>query len=179
VPEPPGNRATFGDCAPHGIYPCAGEDAWIAIACRDDVEWSAAASVLGLRGPASWDTLAGRLADLDALDAAIASATGGCDRFELMERLQAAGVPAGPVMTAQDLVERNPHLAQREFFGTAESERFGTYGLDRFPALFDGARPARYDGPVAAGTDTFDVLASILGMDDEAIAELMAEGALT
>ena len=33
--------------APHGIYPAAGEDAWVAVACRDDADWAACRSVIG------------------------------------------------------------------------------------------------------------------------------------
>src|SRR5205823_8139695 len=27
------------DMAPHGVYPSAGDDQWVAIACRDDADW--------------------------------------------------------------------------------------------------------------------------------------------
>ena len=36
---PLGNR--HPDMAPHGVYRCAGDDAWVAIACRDDADWRA------------------------------------------------------------------------------------------------------------------------------------------
>ncbi len=179
-PMPPGNTPAYGNEAPHGIYPCAGDDAWIAIVCSSDIEWTAAAGVLGIAATGeAWADGDRRADDRERLDEALATATQGWERFELMEALQAVGVAAGPVMNAQDLVERDPQLAARSFFGTAESERFGTYGLDRFPATFDGARPARYDGPVATGADTYDVLSTLLELDDETIAGLMAEGALT
>lgn len=178
-PLPAGNAAPFGDMAPHGMYRCAGDDAWIAIACTNDSQWNALCGVLAIDSCQDWDTIEGRHAARNDIDAIVATATKTRDRFTLMDALQAAGVSAGPVMNAEDLLTRDPQLATREFFGSAESERFGTYGLDRFPALFDGARPARYDGPVAAGIDTYDVLTTILGIDDETFASLMAEGALT
>ena len=31
---------------PHGVYPSAGDDAWVAIACRDDADWQALAALL-------------------------------------------------------------------------------------------------------------------------------------
>ena len=34
---PSGNRSEQG--APWGLYPCAGEEQWVAITCRDDAEW--------------------------------------------------------------------------------------------------------------------------------------------
>jgi crotonobetainyl-CoA:carnitine CoA-transferase CaiB-like acyl-CoA transferase len=101
------------------------------------------------------------------------------DAFELAERLQRAGIHAGPVQHAGDLAERDPQLAARDFFGTAHAERWGEYGLDRFPARFDGQRPPVYEGVHQVGQDTFDVLSGVLGYDDERVAELMASGALT
>jgi crotonobetainyl-CoA:carnitine CoA-transferase CaiB-like acyl-CoA transferase len=177
--EPCGNASPYGDHAPYGIYPCSGDDAWIALACANDDEWHAARIVLGIPTRPEWAMREGRHQDREALDETISAVTKRRDRFELMAALQAVGVPAGAVMTAEDLVMADPQLAEREWFGTAECERFGTYGLDRFPALFDGVRPARYDGPVAVGADTYDVLSTILGIDDDTIAGLMAEGALT
>ncbi|HYK15994.1 MAG TPA: CoA transferase, partial [Burkholderiales bacterium] len=35
-PEPVGNRHPFGAWAPHGIYRCAGDDRWVAIAVRGE-----------------------------------------------------------------------------------------------------------------------------------------------
>ena len=36
--------------APHGCYPCAGEDRWIVIAVSEDSEWQGLCKVLGRRG---------------------------------------------------------------------------------------------------------------------------------
>ena len=40
-----GNRDR--ELAPHGVYPCAGDDRWIAIAARDDRDWRALCEALG------------------------------------------------------------------------------------------------------------------------------------
>src|SRR5258706_12973204 len=42
-----GNRSPYKPAAPHGVYPCAGEDRWIAIACFNEAEWYALAEVAG------------------------------------------------------------------------------------------------------------------------------------
>jgi crotonobetainyl-CoA:carnitine CoA-transferase CaiB-like acyl-CoA transferase len=58
--------------APHGVYPCAGEDRWIAIAVFDDAEWRGLVSVMGTPAWASearFATQASRFANQDALDA--------------------------------------------------------------------------------------------------------------
>ncbi len=67
-----GNRSPYKPAAPHGAYPCAGEDRWLAIACFTDAEWRALCEVAGHPEWARDDrfaTLAGRLANQDALDA--------------------------------------------------------------------------------------------------------------
>jgi crotonobetainyl-CoA:carnitine CoA-transferase CaiB-like acyl-CoA transferase len=101
------------------------------------------------------------------------------DRYEVMNRCQEAGLPAGAVQDAEDLNERDPQLAAREFFGTTESANWGEYGLDRFPARFNGERPPVYDGVHAIGEDTFAVLSEVLELGDEEIAALAEEGALS
>ncbi len=178
-PEPRGNRHPFDAWAPHGIYPAAGDDRWIAIAVRGDEEWQRLAGMLGIDPGGRFASHAGRVTAWRELDEAIASRTRREDAFELAERLQRAGVHAGPVQHAGDLANRDPQLAARAFFGSAVAEKWGTYGLDRFPARFAGERPPVYEGVRQVGEDTFEVLSSVLGYDDERIAQLMADGVLT
>lgn len=178
-PEPRGNRHPFDAWAPHGIYPCAGEDRWVAIAARGDAEWQRLAGMLGIDPGGPFASHEDRLANLAELDRVIARKTIGEDAHELAARLQAAGVHAGAVQNARDLAERDPQLAARQFFGAARAEKWGEYGIDRFPALFEGERPPRYEGVHQIGQDTFDVLSELLGYDDGRIAELMAAGVLS
>jgi crotonobetainyl-CoA:carnitine CoA-transferase CaiB-like acyl-CoA transferase len=178
-PQPRGNRHPFDAWAPHGIYQCAGDDRWIAIAARGDDEWRRLAGMLGIEPGGPFATHGDRVANHRALDEAIALRTRREDQFDLAERLQRAGVYAGPVQHAGDLSERDPQLAARDFFGTARAEKWGEYGLDRFPARFDGRRPPVYEGVHLVGEDTFDVLSSLLGYDDERIAQLTADGVLS
>jgi crotonobetainyl-CoA:carnitine CoA-transferase CaiB-like acyl-CoA transferase len=178
-PEPRGNRHPFDAWAPHGIYPCAGEDRWVAIAVRGDDEWRRLAGMLGIEPGGRFATHADRVANWRELDAAIAARTRREDPYELAERLQRAGVCAAPVQHAGDLAERDPQLAARDFFGSARAEKWGEYGIDRFPARFDGERPPVYEGVRQVGEDTYEVLSTVLGYDDERIAELMAGGVLS
>ena len=179
-PEPVGNRHPFDAWAPHGIYRCAGDDEWVAIAVRGDEEWQRFAEVAGFDASDSrFATHTARIANQDALDEMLEAWTSSRDRFDVAERCQAAGIAAGPVQNARDLAERDPQLAARGFFGTANASNWGDYGIDRFPARFNGERPQVYAGVRRGGEDTFDVLVEVLGMGDEQVAELMAAGALT
>ena len=124
-PERMGNRSRW--YAPCNTYPCAGEDRWITIAATNDREWASLAAAMdaaGLADDARFATTEGRMAHQNELDAIIAGWTGGQDAFALAERLQAAGVPAGPVLSGPDLLA-DRHYADRETFITIDHPQVG------------------------------------------------------
>jgi crotonobetainyl-CoA:carnitine CoA-transferase CaiB-like acyl-CoA transferase len=181
-PQPAGNRHPHGSFAPHGIYRCAGDDRWVAIACADDSEWQRLCALMGapeLATDALFATHTARIANQDALDATVESWTRRQDRYVVQDLCQGAGIAAGAVQNAADLTGADPQHADRNFFGTANCTQWGDYGVDRFPARFNGARPAVYDGVHDLGADTFDVLVEVGGYDDETIASLVADGVLS
>ncbi|WP_173934309.1 CoA transferase [Chelativorans sp. Marseille-P2723] len=98
---------------PHGVYPCAGNDRWIAIACASDAEWARLSECLGGRAPRRWANADCRRAERAKLDAWIGARSGLLDRYALMRDLQDAGIAAGVVQDARDLVENDPQLAHR------------------------------------------------------------------
>ena len=75
--EPNSNRNRSPAMAPHGIYAAAGDDEWIAIACRDDDDWSQLRTVVAeaWADDPSYQSLSGRLAAQDALDAQLGAWT--------------------------------------------------------------------------------------------------------
>ena len=124
-PELMGNR--HPSVAPHGVYPCQGDDRWIAIACFDDEEWQ---SLCRAMGPPSADQLeqarfatpTDRKANEDDLGRIIAEWTSNWDPAELMTTLQSFGVPAGKVNDCRDLYE-DPQLKHRGHFQYLEHAR--------------------------------------------------------
>src|SRR5439155_26874210 len=100
---PDSNHSQWPQMAPHNIYPAAGDDAWIAIACRDDGDWRALTGVVGEEwcGDPRFKTLAGRLEQEDELDERLAAWTRTGDARARAADLQAAGVPASAVQTPQ------------------------------------------------------------------------------
>ncbi|MCI0858197.1 MAG: CoA transferase, partial [Chloroflexi bacterium] len=96
-----GNR--HGAMAPHGCYPCRGNDEWVTIAVRDDADWVSFCQALGqpsLAADPRFATAQTRLGHQEELDAIIAAWTGEQGQYQVMENLQARGVPAGPVLNA-------------------------------------------------------------------------------
>lgn len=113
---PVGNRHPC--YAPHGCYPCAGADAWIAVSIANREQWTA---LVRLIGKPEWSaetrlsSAEGRRALHDDIDGAIAAWTAQHDKHEAMAQLQAVGVPAGAVLNAAD-IHTDVHLAARGYF---------------------------------------------------------------
>jgi crotonobetainyl-CoA:carnitine CoA-transferase CaiB-like acyl-CoA transferase len=178
-PARAGNR--LAHAAPHGVFPCAGDDAWCAITCRDDDDWRALGEALGRPGWAvdpALVTAAARVERAAELERALGAWTHSRTALEVAERLQRAGVPAAPVQTIADLWERDPHLAARGAFERVAHRSQGEVVANAIP-LHLSATPGRTDfagGVVGADNDT--VVRGLLGLTEEEIAALVAEGAL-
>jgi crotonobetainyl-CoA:carnitine CoA-transferase CaiB-like acyl-CoA transferase len=165
--------------APHGHYPCAGEDRWIALAAAGDEEWAVLAGALDpeLASDARFASEAGRREHREALDAAIAAATARHDRDELFARLRAAGVRAAPLLGLEESLE-DEHLRARGMFQTVEHPFVGDHEITRIPWSLGGT-PARVQRPAPTiGQHTHDVATRVLGLSPEQIAEYEESGAL-
>ncbi|TMA57039.1 MAG: CoA transferase, partial [Deltaproteobacteria bacterium] len=103
-PEPIGNVSV--SVAPHGCYPCKGEDRWCVIAAENEQQWAALTKILGtgVAGDPRFATNAERLQNREALDPIILEWTKNKDAFAIREQLQQAGIPCGVVQTGEDLV---------------------------------------------------------------------------
>ena len=176
-----GNRETDERSAPHGIYPCAGHDAWCAISVFSDAEWSALCDVLGASALAhdlrfaSTDT---RLANQDALDPAIAELTVSWDAYALMEGLQAHGVAAGVVQSPQQRVDRDPQLRSRSAFWEMDHPELGRRLFTGSPLRLSET-PARPRAPSPLlGQHNGQVYRELLRLNEEEITRLQEEGAI-
>ena len=181
LPPRIGNRDP--DMAPQGIYPCAGDDEWVAISVRDDREWQALKAVVGderLDAPA-YDTFAGRVNGHDTIDEAIALWTRGRAKLEAAEQLQAHGVAAGPVQKVSD-IPFDSHLRERGFLQDVEHQQpllgYAAHPHLTTPWVVEGRDRAELTDIHFAGADNVRVLASWLGAGDEEIEALTAAGAI-
>jgi len=177
--EPPraiGNRNR--DCAPHGIYKCAGENTWIALAAATQEQWRAMTSALGIEHLASDPRFldpARRKANEDALDAEISRMLSAMTQEDALDRLRNAGVHAAPVNSAAAVLG-DPQLAGRGFFVPVERAVVGTHLYPGPVARFSNT-PLRGDLPAPLlGEHNGDVFRRVLGMTDAEIAELEAAG---
>jgi crotonobetainyl-CoA:carnitine CoA-transferase CaiB-like acyl-CoA transferase len=128
-------------CAPSGIYRCAGDDDWIAIAARTEEQWRALATVAAAGWPEDdrFADIKARLAHREALDSAVEGFTRRWDKIELTAALQQAGVPAGAVLSAPEWLS-DPHLQARDYYSNLADADRGPRLSDGLPVLINGNR---------------------------------------
>ncbi|WP_409463715.1 CoA transferase [Amycolatopsis sp. GA6-003] len=159
---------------PHGVYPAAGKDRWIAITAQDEAQWAALRDLAGLPGDGD---LARRRAAEDEIDAALAAWTRGQDAAGLAAELQAAGIAAALVATGRDLVEADEHLAARGFYPTLEHPIAGAVRHEGIVARLSATPGALTTPAPLLGQHTEEVLRELLDLDDDRLAALRAAGA--
>lgn len=173
-----GNRDEWS--APSGVYPCGGEERWIAISARRPSNWEALVRALGTPDWAQdprFESPASRLANEDALDAALADSTRDHEPYALMETLQAAGVEAGVVQSFDDVLA-DPQLAHRNHWVRLRHIHLGEMCFDRSGfRLSGGSGGLSRPGP-NLGEHNHAILSGVLGLDAAEIERLIAEEAV-
>ncbi len=187
-PQRRGNRDAWA--APHGVYPCSGEDRYIAISISDDEQWSNFRRAMGDPDWASapeYQTRIGRRRNENALDDAISDWTRPQQSGDVMRSLQQAGVPAGIVSQGADLNESS-HLESRNFYQDtqyweAERDVKATEWVEgesvswSIPAKMSGT-PIAFGKYSNIGEDNAYVFGELLGLTDAEIAELEEAGVI-
>jgi benzylsuccinate CoA-transferase BbsF subunit len=172
-----GNRSP--DHAPHGAYPCRGEDRWVAIAVETDDDWRALRRAMGdpeWARQATYDSLAGRKAAEDELDRRLGEWTTTRTPEEVQDLLQAHGVAAGVVATTEDLFN-DPQLQHRGHYRRLDHTSMGRVAYDGPSFRLSDSPDTQFAAP-CLGEHNELVLKEFLGMTDEEVAALEATGAL-
>ncbi len=157
--------------APHGVYPAAGDDGWVAVAVTDDSEWIGLCTVL--ERPAwehSYSSAPARRCAGKEIDRAIAAWTGQRPSAESAALLQAAGVPATAVMT-NEMLAGDPHLAARGVLVEIDHPEIGRTRVMRQPWLYSDLDIDLRHGPLI-GQDNDYVLDRIIGLSPDERADL-------
>ncbi|HVN97920.1 MAG TPA: CoA transferase [Syntrophorhabdaceae bacterium] len=167
-----GNR--IAHASPHGVFPCKGDDRWCAVAVFTDEEWQALYGVLG--NPAwavgrKFATLEARKTNEDELEAHIGEWTKERTAEDVMKMLQAVGVAAGVVQTAEDVMEHDPQLNEREFLLPLKHPVIGVFGHPTPPFKLLGTKAQITTSPCMGEHNEF-ICRKLLGMSDEEFIEL-------
>jgi crotonobetainyl-CoA:carnitine CoA-transferase CaiB-like acyl-CoA transferase len=176
--EPPrgGNRHT--SMAPHGCYPCLGDDQWLTIACENDAQFAALSSAIGrpeLTLDEPFADVVSRHRNQAALDEIIAAWSRERTKEEIAAALESAGVPAMPVLSVPEIFE-DEHLRARDFFEPVSHAIAGAWEIER-PHWRMSETPAhiRLPAPTFAEHNGY-VFGELLGLSKKEIAQLESEG---
>ena len=176
--QPHSNRNQWPAMAPHGIYPCAGDDEWVAIACRDDDDWRRLAPVIAApwTDDPAWATLDARLAGQDALDERVSAWTRDQDKFAVQKHLREAGVPCSAVQKPGERVDHDPDT--EGLWPTVTHSAMGEVRVDGTPARFSATPWRMTRGAPCLGEHNEDVFGRLLGLSPGDVAALREEGVI-
>ena len=150
------------------------------VAVTDDAAWQALCRVIGAPALAADPALAnaaGRRAQADRLDAAVAAWCAQRGSDDAMRTLQTGGVPAGAVLAPVALYA-DPHLIARHFLQTVDRAHVGPHPLVSAPYRRGvGPVPVRWPAPTM-GQFNREVLTGVLGLDDAALERLTRLGVI-
>lgn len=166
--------------APYGVFPCRGEDRWIALGARTDGQWHALLDALQgaqLAQDVRFASAPSRWAHRAELNNELAALTRGFDRDGLMKSLHEIGVPAGAVNDAGDVLA-DPQLAHRQHWVRLEHPEMGMTTYSALPMrLSRTPSEPRLPAPML-GQHTEQICRDLLGMPDMEINDLRQKGVL-
>lgn len=166
--------------APHGAYPCQGEDLWCTIACMTEADWQALCQVMDNPAWAQEDrfaTMLSRKAHEDALDELISAWTQAWEVASLMHTLQQAGVPAGAVQRNKEVIE-DKQLQHRGHFVYMDHPEVGRHPVQRSEFRLSKAAAEHHWPAPNLGQHTVQVCKEILGMSEDEIMTLIEANVL-
>jgi benzylsuccinate CoA-transferase BbsF subunit len=179
---PAGNRLRYPKAAPHGVYPVAGVDRWIAISILDDDEWSRFCAVIPGGALLGLDrrfiSQANRVEHADDIDRILTMVLRNCDGSRLTEALQEAGVRAGMVQNAQDLNERDPQLRARKVYFELDHPVIGPARFESIPIHFSAMSEDNWRSGPLLGEDNEYVFQRIVGISKDEYDDLRNEGCI-
>jgi len=175
---PQGNRSDYVPAVPYGCYRCSGRDRWCVIAVCNDAEWKALCNTMGqtdLIRDERFLTLAKRKENVAELDELIGEWTSKYTAEEIVDVLQEAGVPAGVVQNAEDLV-RDPQLRAREFFVNLEHPIHGNTISDTPPIKLDDFTTTDWRSAPLLGEDNRYIFMELLGLRESELSAYVKKG---
>ena len=166
--------------APYGNYPCLGDDVWVSIAVRTEDEWQGLKEAMGNPSWCDEEAFASRYTRLEnrrELDGHVADWTRQREAGEITELLQAHGVAAIPVMSAEERLF-NPHFQDRGLYSDIEHPSLGAEPIYNLMWNLSRTPPSIRRHAPLMGEHNRQIFGGLLGMDEAEIARLEEEQVL-
>ena len=172
------NRSQYIPMAPHGIYPCEGDNNWLALACRHNDDWQALAELIGESWCEAFSDETTRLTDQDRLDELIATWTLGQDKFALEDQLRQLPIPAAAVQKPAERIDRDPTTEAFGLWPTVTHTEMGEVRIDGNPVHLSRTDWQMKRGAPCLGEHNEEVFAELLGKTPDEVATLKQEGVI-
>jgi crotonobetainyl-CoA:carnitine CoA-transferase CaiB-like acyl-CoA transferase len=167
--------------APHGIYPAAGQDRWVALAVDNEQCFQRLAQLLKRQDwlqDSSLHTLAARQARHDELDRVIAAWMGQYTPEQAADLLQVAGIAAAPVLHADEVFTHSQYFGPN-FFVDLVRELSGPQQQASLAISCDDRRLGSLRPAPLLGEHSWEILQEKTGLSRAAYDELVHDGVIT
>jgi benzylsuccinate CoA-transferase BbsF subunit len=175
-----GNRTPIA--APHGVFPCRGDDRWVSLSVMSEDEWQRFCRAIGQPGLAAkpeFANLAARKEHEDELEEVVAAWTSRHTPEEVDIILQGAGIASHLVARPSD-VYHDPQLAARRYFTTLEHAVMGRQKFEPQSGFILSRTPRELTMPSPLlGEHNEYVFKELLHLSDSEIADYIIDGSIT
>ena len=161
-----------------GVYPCAGDDEWIAISIGQHEQWSALCRLMGrpeLTDDPRFESMAALRAHHDNVDQIIGDWTADKEPIELFHRLQKEGVIAGYLMHEPHALN-DPHVKERGLLTPVTHPEIGTHLYPGATFKMSGAEFRVRKPAVRLGEDNDYIYREVLKLTEKEYDNLKALG---
>lgn len=176
-----GNQVVLGTSAPSDAYKCKGggpnDYCYVYSSRAINTHWERLLKTIGredLLDDERFATPQARNDNIAEVDAIIAPWTAERTKYEVMETLGKAGVPAGAVFDTWEL-SHDPSLQEREVFVTVDHADRGPFLMPGWPVKMSGSYVKVEASPIL-GADNAEVYGEWLGYDRSKLADLEGDG---
>jgi formyl-CoA transferase len=172
--------AVLPHVAPSNVYPCS-DGVSVIIAANQDNVFRRLCDVMGhpeLTSDPRFATHQARGEHQEEIDALVAEWTIQHPSQEVVQAMDTAGVPAGPIYTAREIVA-DPHFQARGMILSVPIEEGVTFPMPGIvPLLSETPGAVRWPGPLAPGDHNREVFSEVLGLSDAQIDDLAKRGVI-
>ncbi len=158
-----------GNCNPtpfpiQGAFQCAEEDAWVAVSVRPE-QVPVVAKLVEVKEDH----------DTAAIAQALQSWAVGLRRDDVVDRLQAAGIAAGPVLSPAEMIEHE-QVTARGVYEQVPHPLYRPMPYSRLPIRFHGLAASKDDHAPLFGEHNDYVFTELLGLTTSQVGELYDRG---